>query len=149
MPVGTFSAPILCALAAVASGAQPADTAAPSAQQHFASPEAAAAALVDAVKRGDQTATLAVLGSDAKPILESGDAVADREVSERFVAGYEVAHAIKASSARRSELVIGKDEWSFPIPIVKDGAGWRFDTAAGQAEILDRRGGGEAGVAVQ
>ena len=82
---------------------------------------------------------LAVLGSDAKPILESGDPVADREVSERFVAGYEVAHAIKASSAGRSELVIGKDEWSFPIPIVKEGAGWRFDTAAGQAEILDRR----------
>ena len=42
---------------------------------------------------------LAVLGSDAKPILESGDPVADREVGERFVAGYEEAHALQETSA--------------------------------------------------
>lgn len=150
MTLHRFRTAILGALlTAVASGAQPANAAAPSAQQHFASPEAAAAALVAAVKSGDQKAMLAVLGSDAKPILESGDAVADREVSERFVASYEVAHAIKASGAGRSELVIGKDEWSFPIPIVKEGAGWRFDTAAGQAEILDRRVGRNERLTIQ
>ena len=26
---------------------------------------------------------------------------------------------------------LGKDDWPFPIPLVKDGDGWRFDTAAG------------------
>ena len=119
------------------------------AQQQFASPDAAAAALVAAVKTRDQAAMLAVLGSDAKPILESGDPVADREVGERFVAGYEEAHAIKASSAGRSELEIGEDEWPFPIPIVKEGAGWRFDTAAGQEEILDRRIGRNERFAIQ
>jgi hypothetical protein len=131
----------LCtALAAVASSAQPADKpkVASSAPQHFASPEAAAAALVAAVKK-DQQAVLAVLGSEAKPILESGDSVADREVAERFVTGYEQAHEIKAASAQKSELVIGADDWPFPIPIVKEKAGWRFDTATGQEEILDRR----------
>jgi hypothetical protein len=108
-------------------------------QQHFATPEAAAAALVAAVKKGDEPALLRVLGNDAKPLIESGDAVADREAGERFVAGYEAAHRFDATNARRSELVTGNDEWPFPIPIVKESAGWRFDTAAGQEEILDRR----------
>jgi hypothetical protein len=107
--------------------------------QHFASPEAAADALVAAIEKGDQAAALAVLGSDAKPILESGDAVADREVAERFVASYREAHELNHRSATASELVIGKDDWPFPIPLVKESAGWRFDTAAGQEEILDRR----------
>jgi hypothetical protein len=134
--------------AAVAAGGAPAraedaakaaQAATASAPQHFASPEAAAAALVTAVKSGDQTAVLAVLGTNAQPILESGDPVADREVSERFVASYEEAHAVQKPKAGKSELVIGKDEWPFPIPLVKEAKGWRFDAAAGQEEILDRR----------
>jgi Protein of unknown function (DUF2950) len=142
----------LCALLGGAAGfalparaedaAKPAKAAAParaSAQQHFASPEAAAAALVAAVKTGDQAAMLGVLGPDAKSIVESGDAVADRQGGERFVASYDAAHALETPNAGRAELVIGEDRWPFPIPIVKEGAGWRFDTAAGQEEVLDRR----------
>ena len=91
------------------------------------------------MKKGDPAAILAVLGSDAKPILESGDAVADREMMQRFVASYEAAHALTTTNARRIDLVVGKDKWPFPIPIVKESPGWRFDTAAGQEEILDRR----------
>jgi hypothetical protein len=108
-------------------------------QQHFPSAQAAADALVAALKKHDQAAVLAVLGSDAKPLIESGDAVADREASEDFVADYEQSHTLQATNARRSELVTGEDEWPFPVPIVKESAGWRFDTAAGQEEILDRR----------
>jgi DUF2950 family protein len=122
--------------------AQPVKAAAParaSAQQHFASPEAAATALVAAVKAGDRAAMLAVLGSDAKSLVESGDAVVDRQAGERFVASYDAAHALETPSDGRAELVIGEDRWPFPIPIVKESAGWRFDTAAGQEEVLDRR----------
>jgi hypothetical protein len=39
----------------------------------------------------------------------------------------------------RAFLVVGNDEWSFPIPIVRHGARWVFDTEAGRQEILDRR----------
>jgi len=39
----------------------------------------------------------------------------------------------------RKTLVVGNEEWLFPVPLVKDGAGWRFDTAAGKEEILARR----------
>jgi len=128
------------AFGVAATGAEPAKPATATAkQQHFASAEAAATALLGAVKSGDSAAMLAVLGPDAKPILDSGDAVADREMMERFTASYDAAHKLTSTNARRSELVVGKDEWPFPIPIVKESAGWRFDTAAGQEEILDRR----------
>ena len=36
-------------------------------------------------------------------------------------------------------LIIGNEEWPYPIPLVKDKGGWRFDTAAGREEILYRR----------
>jgi hypothetical protein len=134
----------LVASGGVATGAEPAPqpakpATAPAAQQHFKSADAAASALLASLKSGDSASILAVLGSDAKPILESGDAVADREMMERFVESYEAAHSLHATNARRTDLVVGKDEWPFPIPIVKESAGWRFDTAAGQEEILDRR----------
>jgi hypothetical protein len=139
---------VLAALLAVVSAdlpargedeAQPAKASATSSPQQFASPDAAASALVAALKQHDRAALLVVLGSDAEALVESGDPVADRVASERFVAGYEEAHAIQESSAGKSELVIGKDDWPFPIPIVKEGAGWRFDTAAGREEVLNRR----------
>jgi hypothetical protein len=109
------------------------------AQKHFASPEEAVAALVAAARTGDPAALLPLLGSDAKSVIESGDPVADREGLERFVTSYDTAHALEKAGDSRFELVTGKDRWPLPIPIVRDAEGWRFDTAAGEEEILDRR----------
>ena len=130
----TFSAMLLAATSGL-----PLALAAEPAQKHFASPEAAVSALIAALEADDRTAILAALGADAKPLLESGDPVADREGRERFVASYEAAHALKKLSDAQVELVTGEDEWPFPIPLVKEAAGWRFDSAAGVEEILDRR----------
>jgi Protein of unknown function (DUF2950) len=58
---------------------------------------------------------------------------------DRFVEDYDEAHQIARPSAERAQLVTGPDEWPFPIPIVKRGSGWSFDTAAGEEEILARR----------
>jgi hypothetical protein len=121
-----------------ADAAEPAKAAEP-AQQRYASPEAAVSALIAAARTGSATALLAVLGADAESIVESGDPVADREGLERFVASYEAAHALEMSGDSRAELVTGKDRWPLPIPIVKEPAGWRFDTEAGEEEILARR----------
>jgi hypothetical protein len=109
------------------------------AQKHFASPEEAFSAFVAAARAGDPPALLAILGAEAKPILESGDPVADRNGVERFVASYDEAHAIQMTSETEAELVTGSDEWPFPIPVVKEEDGWRFDTDAGDEEILARR----------
>jgi hypothetical protein len=120
-----------------------------SSQKRFASPEEAFSALVAALRANDQAASLAILGAGAKPILDSGDPVADRNGMERFVASYDEAHAIQKTSESQAELVTGKDEWPMPIPVMKEEGGWVFDTDAGDEEILARRIGRNERFAIQ
>jgi len=132
-------ATLAVALVAAAAGTPRALEAAQPTQKHFASPDEAVQALVAAVKSDDPKALLSVLGPDGKRIAESGDTVADREGRERFVASYEEKHSIVKTSDTEAVLNTGKDDWPLPIPIVKDASGWRFDTKAGEQEILARR----------
>lgn len=108
-------------------------------QNAFATPEEAVKALMAAVKAGDTKAMLGVLGPGSKDLVQSGDAVADKAGRERFVKSYDEANKLEKSGDARAVLNIGKDSWPFPIPIVKEAAGWRFDAKAGREEILNRR----------
>ena len=108
-------------------------------QQRFPSPEAAVTALVEAVKTADRTAMLAILGPDARQLVSSGDEVADRNSRDRFVRSYEEAHRLVRAGDAQITLLVGASDWPSPIPLVQDGAGWRFDTARGKEEILNRR----------
>jgi hypothetical protein len=114
-------------------------TSASHAQQTFASPDDAAAALAAAVKSGTQSDILKVLGTDAEEIVASGDDVADAEMRQRFSAAYDARHSIKAEGNGSATLVIGNDDFPFPIPLLKEKGGWAFDTDAGRREILYRR----------
>jgi hypothetical protein len=107
-------------------------------QRRFASIEAATQALVAAIRAGDQKAMLGVLGEDARGLVSSGDPVSDRLARERFVAAYDARHSFQAGGGK-VVLVLGQDDFPFPIPIVPDGPSWRFDTAAGREEIINRR----------
>jgi hypothetical protein len=90
--------------------------------------------------RAGKTADLEkILGPSGRALIFSGDRVADREGREKFAADYAEKHAIDSESDSKAILVIGADEWPFPIPLVKQGAAWRFDTEAGADEILNRR----------
>jgi hypothetical protein len=113
--------------------------AATGAQQRFPSPEAAATAFVDAVRAGDKAMMLTILGPEARALISSGDEVADRRSRERFVVKYDEASRLLAVSEGKVVLSVGTDEWPLPIPLVQDTAGWRFDTAVGKQEILNRR----------
>jgi hypothetical protein len=107
--------------------------------QSFASPDEAVAAMV-AAARGDDAAGLErILGPEGRPLVESGDAVADREGRQTFVVAYDQMHRIEAEGDGKAVLVIGQDEWPMPIPLVRKDRSWHFDTAAGSREILDRR----------
>lgn len=119
------------------------------AQKTFPTAEDAAAALVAAVKANDTTALLEILGADAKPILDSGDPVADEATRAKFVASYEEAHALVDGPDDSKILQTGKDEWPLPIPLVQTAEGWRFDTEAGEEEILNRRIGRNELAAIQ
>lgn len=108
-------------------------------QKTFASPAAGVAALVAAVKTNDQATLRAILGADGEALISSGDTVADAKNRARFVAAYERANAIEMKDDARATLVVGRDKWPLPIPLVKAGGAWHFDTLAGEREILDRR----------
>ena len=109
------------------------------AQQAYPSPEDAAASLATAVKTGTRRAILKVLGNDAEDIVESGDDVADAEMRQRFLSAYDAGHSIKAEGNKKATLVLGADDFPFPIPLVNNKGGWEFDAAAGRLEILYRR----------
>jgi hypothetical protein len=130
---------VLAAAIALAAAGTSSAFAAATKQKLFASPEEAAKELVAAVKGGDSKAMLAILGSDAKAIIRSGDAVTDRNSRENFVKSFEESNKLEKAGDSKAILSTGKDDWPFPIPIVKSDAGWRFDTKAGKQEVLNRR----------
>jgi len=107
-------------------------------QRSFPSIDDAARALVDAVKTGNRKEMLAILGEDGKGIVWSGDEVADKRGRDRFVTAWDEQHHFEAGGGK-VVMVLGRDNFPFPIPIVPDGPSWRFDTAAGKEEILNRR----------
>jgi hypothetical protein len=109
------------------------------AQEQFGTPEAAIEALVAAARSGDRNAILKVLGSDGKPIVGSGDPVADSNIRQDFVSAYDAKHAIEMEGDGTQTLVIGNDDWPFPIPLINKGGQWEFDTTSGLNEILRRR----------
>jgi hypothetical protein len=106
----------------------------------FASPDDAGNALLTAAKSGDQNALLAIFGPDSKEIISSGDAVQDKTVTDAFVEGYGVMHRWRKMPDDSQMLLVGADNFPFPIPLKKNSGGqWFFDTAAGRDEILSRR----------
>jgi Protein of unknown function (DUF2950) len=106
----------------------------------FASPDDAASGLLEAAKSGDQKAVLAIFGPESKGIIFSGDAVQDKNTVDAFVAAYGVMHRWRKMPDEAQILLIGADNFAFPIPLKKSDAGqWFFDTAAGKDEILARR----------
>jgi len=108
-------------------------------QTTFKSPQDAVDALVAAIK-GDKTDTLvSILGQEGQKLASSGDTVADEAARTRFATAYDEGHELQQDGETRAVLIVGKDDFPFPIPLVAKEGAWRFDTAAGAAEILNRR----------
>ncbi|HYK90661.1 MAG TPA: DUF2950 domain-containing protein [Acidobacteriota bacterium] len=107
-------------------------------QATFATPEEAMQAIVEAGKAKDRTALGKVLGPDVEKLL-SGDEVADRKDLEDFAAAVQESAQVRKVDDSRYTLLIGKDNWPYPIPISRAGDGWYFDMKAGIEEILNRR----------
>lgn len=112
------------------------------AAQQFDSPEAAVEALVSAAKASNRRELLDILGPGGRDVISSGDKVADRNARDKFVESYNEKHGFEPDGEDRTVLVLGDDDWPFPIPIVKNEGKWEFDTEAGLEEILVRRIGG-------
>ncbi len=108
-------------------------------QLTFATPEAAAKALVEALKSKDIKALEAIFGPGSKDLVSSGDPVLDSAGFDWFIKRYEEKSRLQEESAEKIILNLGNDDWPFAIPIVKKDALWHFDAKEGSDEILARR----------
>lgn len=134
------AAVLACVFALIGIPTFSSDAAAQSVQQRtFPSAEDASKTLIETVKKGDVDALLGIFGPDGKDLLASSDPATARMHRQVFaVAAAEQWHLTDAG-ANQKTLVIGNEEWAFPVPLVKEASGWRFDTAAGKEEVIARR----------
>ena len=106
----------------------------------FATPDDASDALLQAAKSGDQNQILAIFGPEAKGIISSGDPVQDKSAINAYIQGYGAMHRWRKMPDGAQTLLIGADNFQFPIPLRKTASGqWYFDAGAGEQEILRRR----------
>jgi hypothetical protein len=109
------------------------------AQKIFASPEEAVSSFIDALTKNDLKELLSILGPEGESLLSSGDPVADTQGKNDFLRKIGEEHAIEKDGPTKAVLLVGTDHWPFPIPVIKEGEGWYFDTSEGKEEILNRR----------
>jgi hypothetical protein len=110
-------------------------------ERQFATPELAAAALIDAAEGFDVKALQAILGADGADLVVTDDPVLDKNQGAAFAEQARVRSRVvrDASNPKSATLVVGLEDWPMPIPIVEADGQWRFDSSAGRAEILYRR----------
>lgn len=107
------------------------------AQQTFESPALAAEAFVGALATNDAQALASILGADWRSFIPTDNI--DREDVDAFMAAWNKTHRFKSIAYGKVQLAVGPEDWTLPIPIVKKGERWRFDTLAGAEEMRTRR----------
>jgi DUF2950 family protein len=115
----------------------------------FKTPEEAVNALAAAVKTGKIDEVIAIFGPDSQELVDNSDPAVARQNREIFTVAMKEQWHLTDSANNGKTLVIGNEQWPFPIPLVKDADGWRFDTAGGKEEIVARRIGRNELAAIQ
>jgi hypothetical protein len=110
-------------------------------QRTFDTPEQASEAFVAASERYDVEALKQILGADGVDIVVTEDTVQSKNLAVEFarVAREKSVIEIDPLDPNVAILSVGLEDWPMPIPIVREGGRWRFDTAAAREEILYRR----------
>jgi hypothetical protein len=107
----------------------------------FDTPQQAADALVAAAEQFDERALKEIFGPGGEDIVFSGEYPQDRRRASDFAAEAREKKSVSVDSKKgsRAFLLVGNEDWPFPVPIVKSGAKWAFDAKAGRQELLYRR----------
>jgi hypothetical protein len=108
-------------------------------QRTFASAEDAGRALFAAMQAQDDQVPLSILGASGRDVLSSGDRAEDSDARAGFVVKYQEMHRFVTEAEGTITLVIGAENWPFPIPLVNKSGSWYFDTDAGKDEVVFRR----------
>ena len=129
---------IVVAIASFAIAAASCSRATP-APRTYATPEEAVRALNDVVKAGKLDELLAIFGPEGQELVASSDAATGRRNRQVFNVAFAEKWHLVDQGTNTKVLVVGNEEWPFPVPLVREGNRWRFDTAAGKEEVLARR----------
>ena len=133
---GLYGLVVVFALALISFGSsQQADAQ----QKTFKSPEEAVKSLMEALRASNTKEVLAIFGPTWNEIISKVDKVQDKAARDRFMKAYDEMNKLEKETDSKMTLVVGKEEWPFPIPIVKKGESWLFDTKAGKEELINRR----------
>src|SRR6516165_4144762 len=132
---GLFGAQRSAAAAPAAAGAPAAGA------RGFDTPRQAADAVVNAAAKYDVPAIVQIFGPNAKDILFTGEPPRDRQRAADFAAEAKEKTTISVDpkTKDRAFIIVGKEDWPFPVPLVKKGGKWSFDIQAGRQELLYRR----------
>jgi len=107
----------------------------------FNTTQQAADELVDAAEKFDVHALEEIFGPDGDDIVLSGEYPQDRQRACDFAAEARKKKSVSLDPKKgsRAFLLVGDEDWPFPVPLVKLGARWYFDAKAGRQELLQRR----------
>ena len=110
-------------------------------QKQFDDPQQAADSLVQAAEAFDVPALQDILGPDSADITSSEDPVMDKQRAAAFAAKAKEKSSvvIDKKNPNQAVIMVGKDDFELPIPLVKKKGKWSFDTKVGREEILNRR----------
>ena len=124
-----------------ASKKAPTPTGAATGAKTFASPEKAADALIDAAEKFDAAALAQIFGPGGEDIAFTGEVAQDRKHALDFAAEAREKKQVSVdpNNGNRAFLLVGKEDWPFPVPIVKSGEKWSYDAKAGRQELTNRR----------
>jgi hypothetical protein len=136
-----FLPAILLAQEAPAKTTPAATSGTPAGVKTFDTPQQAADALIRAADQFDENALVQIFGPDGSDVVFTGEVVQDRKRAADFAAE---AHkktkvTVEPKTGQRAFLLVGNEDWPFPVPIVKRGNRWFFDSKAGLQELLNRR----------
>jgi Protein of unknown function (DUF2950) len=134
-----FAVGLLCLLSLVTFRQD--SSAAATTAKTFSTPQAAANALIDAAEKFDVPVLEQIFGPGGNEIIHTGEPARDQEIAKQFAeqARKKMQVSVDPKTKRRAFISVGNDDWPFPVPIVKSGTTWSFDTKAGLNEILLRR----------
>ena len=120
---------------------EPAAATARAGAMRFDTPQQAADVLIDAAAKFDEAELRDIFGPGGEDIVFTGEFAQDRQHAANFVAEARERKSVSVEPTRgnRAFLLVGNEDWPFPVPLVKSGDKWSFDAIAGRQELLYRR----------
>ena len=136
-----LSASIISLAQEQAPKATSASSAVPALYKTFDTPQQAASAVIEAADKFDVSELTEIFGPETQDVIFTGEFAQDREHAAEFVKEAREKNRISMDpqSGNRAFLLVGNEEWPFPVPLVKKGSKWSFDTKAGRQELMYRR----------